>query len=364
MNSGTRARDVGTRPVGLLPAALEFSNILLTKGDAEVAATPKDVVWTHRSTTLYRYRSDRRREAIPIVLVFALINRPDIFDLRPGSSLVEFLLEEGFDVYLLDWGFPDEADAETGLDYYVCDAFPWAMREVVRSSGSDEVTLAGWCIGGTLCAAYCATHPGTPVRNLVLLTTPIDGRKCLYATWLQQLDVEKVATAGPLIPGRLIDEANKLMKPVTNYWTTYRRLWQGVLDGEPRRDAFQSMAKWVADTPSFPARAWHEWTRWMYTDAQLVQGNATVRGRPVDLRAVDQSLLVITAQDDHITPPGNTAPLFDLVASTDVTHLDRPGGHIGLIAGSTARRRIWPAIADWLHERSHPQKEDYSHDAS
>jgi polyhydroxyalkanoate synthase len=61
-------------------------------------------VWTHRTTTLYRYRSHRRAYAVPVVLVFALINRPDIFDLRPGHSFVEFLLGEGFDVFLLDWG--------------------------------------------------------------------------------------------------------------------------------------------------------------------------------------------------------------------------------------------------------------------
>jgi polyhydroxyalkanoate synthase len=363
MSSGTSARGEAARPVGLLPAALEFSNILLTTAEAQIGSTAKDVVWTHRATTLYRYRSAHRTERVPIVLVFALINRPEIFDLRPGSSLVEYLLGEGFDVYLLDWGFPDEADADVGLDYYVCDALPWAMREVLRSSGADGVTLAGWCIGGTLCAAYCAVHPEAPVRNLVLLTTPIDGRESTYAMWLEHLDVDEVAAAAPVIPGRLIDQANKLMKPVANYWTVYRRLWQGVLDGDSRRDAYQSMAKWVGDNPSFPARAWREWTGWMYTDAQLVRGQASLRGHCVDLRSIDQSLLVVTAQDDHITPPGNTAPLFELVASTDVTHLDRPGGHIGLIAGSKARRQIWPAIAGWLHERSHsprPIEEDHA----
>jgi polyhydroxyalkanoate synthase len=355
MTSATSTRGEAPWPVRLLPAALEFTNILLTKDEAEIGTTAKDVVWTHRNTTLYRFRSAQTGGGIPIVLVFALINRPDIFDLRPGNSLVEFLLEEGFDVYLVDWGVPDEAEADTGLDYYVCDALPWAIREVLRSSGADEVTLTGWCIGGTLCATYCALNPDAPVRNLVLLTTPIDGRESLYATWLEDLDVDGIASDAPVLPGRMIDGANKLMKPVASYWTTYRRLWQGVLDGVPRREAYQSMAKWVGDTPSFPARAWHEWTTWMYTDGQLVRGRASLRGRRVDLRSIDQSLLVITAQQDHITPPGNTAPLFELVASTDVTHLDRPGGHIGLIAGSSARRQIWPAIAGWLDERSHPQ---------
>ena len=116
-------------------AALEFSNILLTQGDATVGVTPKDVVWTHRKTTLYRYRSDHRTHAIPVLLVFALINRPDIFDLRPGNSFVEFLLDEGFDVFLIDWGYPEEEDADMGLENYVLDELQWGIREVLRASG-------------------------------------------------------------------------------------------------------------------------------------------------------------------------------------------------------------------------------------
>src|SRR3954447_25883109 len=119
-------------------AAVEFANILLTQNDAPVGITPKDPIWTHRKTTLYRYRSANRRHPIPVLLVFALINRPDVFDLRPGHSFVELLLDEGFDVYLLDWGVPDDEDADTGLEYYVCDALPWGMREVLRSSGAHE----------------------------------------------------------------------------------------------------------------------------------------------------------------------------------------------------------------------------------
>jgi polyhydroxyalkanoate synthase len=352
MDSQVSSRAMTERLADLSSDALEFSNILLTRDDAQIASTEKDVVWTHRNTTLYRYRSDNRREPVPVVLVFALINRPEIFDLRPGNSLVEFLLAEGFDVYLLDWGVPDEADADTGLDYYVCDALPWGIREVLRSSGADEVTLTGWCIGGTLTAMYCALHPDGPVRNLVLMTTPIDGRQSLYANWLGGLDIEGITDSAAVIPGRLIDEVNKLMKPVTNHWSSYRRLWQGVRDGAPRRESFQSMSKWIADNPPFPARAFREWTTWVYREPDLVRGDVKLRGRTVDLRSIDQNLLVITAQADHIVPVQNTMPIFGLVSSSDVTHLDRPGGHIGLIAGSSARARIWPSIAEWLHERS------------
>ena len=120
----------------MIGAGIETANILLTAADAPIGATPRDLVWTHRKTSLYRYRSGQRRHPVPVLLVFALINRPDIFDLRPGHSFVEHLLADGFDVYLLDWGVPGPEDADTGLDHCVCDALPWAMREVLPASGA------------------------------------------------------------------------------------------------------------------------------------------------------------------------------------------------------------------------------------
>jgi polyhydroxyalkanoate synthase len=335
-------------------AAIEVANTILTTPDATIGATPKDAVWTYRTTTLYRYRSERRVHPVPVLLVFALINRPDVFDLRPGHSFVEHLLEDGFDVFLLDWGAPDDEDADRGLDSYVCDELHWGIRETLRAAGAEEVSLVGWCIGGTLCAAYAALHPRGAVRNLVLLTTPIDTENSLYTGWSgrDSFDVEQIADAFPAVPGRGIDFANKLLKPVTNYWTTNRRLAQQTLDGEGDREAHQAMAKWVADNPPFPARAFREWLTWMYKENRLVRGRLELRGRRVDLRAIEANLLVLTAGSDHITPRGNTTPLLDLVASEDVTHFARPGGHIGLMAGSKARNEIWPDIAGWLGERS------------
>jgi polyhydroxyalkanoate synthase len=335
---------------------MEFANVLLTTRDAAIGQTPREVVWTHRATTLYRYRSRRREHAIPVLLVFALINRPEIFDLRRGNSFVEFLLDEGFDVFLVDWGVPDEEDSDMGLDSYVCDELPWGIRECLRASGQEEVTLVGWCIGGALCTMYAALNPEAPVRNLVLLTTPVDTTGSLYTTWVARdsFDVDAVADALPAIPGAGVDFANKMMKPVTNFWTTYRRLWDQVRAGEAKREAYQTMAKWVADNPPFPSKAYREWITWMYKENRLVAGRLRLRGERVDLTRIEQNLLVVTAGADHIAPRDGTLPLFDLVTSDDVTHLDRPGGHIGLMAGSKAKREIWPELADWLRERSGP----------
>ncbi len=176
----------------------------------------------------------------------------------------------------------------------------------------------------------------------MLLTTPVDTSGSLYGNWVgrDSFDPEFVTEVLPSVPGAGIDWANKMMKPVTNFWTTYRTLWQNVLEGEANREAYQSMARWVADNPPFPGRAYSQWITWMYKENRFVNGGrAAARAERVDLRRIEQNVLVVTAGADHIAPRDGTLPLLDMVASEDVTHLDRPGGHIGLMAGSKARRR-------------------------
>ena len=135
------------------------------------------------------------------------------------------------------------------------------------------------------------------------------------------------------------------MKPVTNWWATYRKLFSQVLDGSVKREAYQPMARWVGDNPPFPARAFQQWVTWLYKENRLAKGTLRLRDARVDLGSIDLPLLVITAGADHIAPRHTTLPLLDLVSSPDVTHLDRPGGHIGLMAGSKARKELWPDLA-------------------
>ena len=138
------------------------------------------------------------------------------------------------------------------------------------------------------------------------------------------------------------------MKPVQNLWGTYRRLARDVYDGKADRVAFQAMQKWISDNPPFPGRAFREWVTRIYKERRLVNGGVRLRGRLADLQEITQSLLVVTAGGDHIVPRCNTVPLLEQVRSQDVTHLALPGGHIGLMAGSKAKDRIWGRLSEWL----------------
>ena len=140
----------------------------------KLGATPKDVVWEQDKAELWRYRNGPVRYGPPVLIVHSLVSRSYILDLRPGSSLVEYLTGSGIDVFLLDWGVPDELDAENDLERYVDGYVPRAIAAVQRETGSDEVTLAGYCLGGVLAAIYAAGHEDAPVRNLILMATPVD----------------------------------------------------------------------------------------------------------------------------------------------------------------------------------------------
>jgi polyhydroxyalkanoate synthase len=309
-------------------AAVEFTNIILTTPDAPIGRSPSEVIWTHTGRTLYRYRSSAREHAIPVWLVFALINRPEIFDLRRGNSLVEFPLDEGFDVFLVDSGAPGDEDADMGLVEDVCDESHWAVRETLRSAGREELTLVVSCIGGTVGAMYCALHPNGPVRDAILLTTPIDPSDSLYARWLggEECNVDLIADSYPALPGSGINWSNKLMKRVANHLTTCRRLLMSVLGGEAVRVGYQAMAKWVADNPPFASRAYREWVTWRYrrtvssmADCGCV-GSGSICG--------PSSGTCLSLPPAPITSHRGKAPFLAAISSRGRTSLTSPGPEV------------------------------------
>ena len=148
---------------------------LLAGAKVPTGQTPKEVIWTKNKATLYRYAPQGEiRFPVPLLLVYALIDRPFILDLIPGNSFVEYLVEQGFDVYLLDWGIPDDEDDVLTFDHYVFDYLAEAVRQALRTSHAEAVTLFGACIRGPAQRYVRGPLPRLPLRNLILYATPID----------------------------------------------------------------------------------------------------------------------------------------------------------------------------------------------
>lgn len=316
--------------------------------------SPRDVVWTRNKTTLYRYRPIAlQAHATPVLLVYALINRPYILDLRPENSFVRHLLERGYDVFLIDWGRPGWEDRETTFDELIGEHLPKAVERMARTGAGAEYTLFGYCMGGTMGVIHAALRP-TGLRNLVALTTPIDFSQAgAHAVWTdpRHFDAAAVADALGNVSGSLIDLGNKLLKPVTNFLDVHVSMLERVVAGKDMT-AWRAMNQWVNDGVPFPGAAFIQWIEDFYQRNLLVRDALTIGGRRVHLSAIEVPLLTIAGSRDHIVPPAMARPLNDMVTSSDREYLELPAGHVGLLAGSGARDLLWPRVTDWLDARS------------
>ncbi|MBM3275078.1 MAG: alpha/beta fold hydrolase [Candidatus Sericytochromatia bacterium] len=320
-----------------------------------VGLTPKDPIWAKNKARLYRYRpTGGTVRPTPILLVYALINKPYIMDLTPGNSLVESLVEDGYDVFLLDWGVPGEEDAGLGYDSYLFDYLPRAVRAMLKAANAERFTLFGYCMGGTIAAMYAATQPSPQLANLVLLTTPIDFAQAgLYSAWLEpeHFDATRVSGTLRLIPPEMIDLGAKLLKPLQNYVGPYVRLLEKIED-EDFVKGWKTMNFWVNDGVPFPGEAYRQWVTWFYQENRLVRGELSLRGVPVRLENIRCSVLNVYAQMDHIVPPEMSTPFLALVGSQDKADMPVKAGHVGVVAGRTAHQHFIPKLKKWLESRT------------
>ena len=326
---------------------------------ARVAQTPKQVIWTLNKARLYRYIPvvpAEQRHKVPLLLVFALMNRPYILDLRPGNSFIEYMVKQGYDVYLLDWGAPGPEDKGLKFDDYVLDYLTRAMRKLKAVSGSDEFSMLGWCIGAILATIYAALRPDDGLKNLLLLTAPLDFTDKTaggFVRWVndQYFDPDKIIEAFGNVPGEMIDYGAKALKPVENYIGSYLTLWDN-LDNPRIVESWHAMNTWVTDLIPMAGATYKQLIQELYRENRLIEGRMIIRGERVDLSRIRANLLNVIALADHISPPCQSESIMTKVSSKDQLLLKVKGGHIGMMAGSGALKYTWPHIDSWLAARS------------
>lgn len=322
-------------------------------GKPEVGVTPKDVVWTREKATMWRYASERRTRRPPLVVVWSIVSRSYILDLRPGYSFVEQLLSEGIDVYMIDWGAADAVDASNTLETY-CDSYlPEALGVAREVSESPEVDVLGYCFGGTVSVLSVAGNPQTSVRNLVVMATPVDFARLegvVSALARGRIQVDDIIDHTGNVPAESVYRSASHLRPTMNiskYATLWEKLWN-----DDFMDGYQAMGQWLRDQTAFPGACARQTTDLLLRKNLLRTGEIPLGGRRVRLSNLTCPLLSVVAEHDHMVPPEASAPLTRLVGSKDATELRIPAGHIGLAAGRDAARITVPSIVKWLNERS------------
>jgi len=320
----------------------------------ETATTPKELVYARGTLRLYRYlpqTPDVYR--VPLLIVMSLVSKPYIFDLTPGQSFVEHLVRAGFEVYLIDWGLPRAEHRGLTIDDYVADLLPDCIEQVRATSAVEDVTMLGYCLGGIFTTLYAALEPAGPLKNLLLIATPINGEGMELQRALltgQGLDPDLIVDTFGNVPASMIEGAFQILRPLQKA-SGQLSLLNNASDPDFVK-AHLRIVRWGADALPFPGEAFRRLAHDFVKGNKIVRGEFEVRGRKLKLGSIKVPVLHVLAEHDHVVPAAASRDLVRLVGSADKDEWVIKGGHVSLVAGVGAVTRTWPRIVDWLATRS------------
>ncbi len=315
--------------------------------------TPKQLVYEVDKVKLYHYLPRVENPSkTPTIIVYALVNKQYMMDLQRDKSVIMNLLDQGLDLYIIDWGYPEREDMYITLDDYINYYLDSCINEIMRRAGVPQVNVLGVCQGGTFSLIYTALHQ-EKVKNLVTMVTPakFDIDEGLLIQWSKHMNVSKIVQAYGVVPGEFMNFGFNLLKPYQLMVDKYVNLIDNI-DNPQVMENFMRMEKWIFDSPAQAGKAYEEFLVKLYQNNELAEGRLEIGGKQVSLKNIVCPLLNIYAEQDHLVPPAATIPINDLVGSEDKTLLAFPVGHIGMYVSSRSQREVAPSIAGWLNERS------------
>jgi len=347
---GDRVRTEVERAIQRNIKGLEF----LTATKQPVGAMANDLIVRRGTMALYRYRPlIDEVYRLPLLIVTPPSNKGYIFDLASGQSFVEFMLARGYDIFLLDWMPPRRDEAHLGLEDYLLDFIPFCIERVQEITGEPDLTLAGYCMGGTLAVMYAALHPDGPAANLLCFTTPIDfSHMRLFRAWATRdhFDVDRLVDTLGNIPPDLIFASFDMLRPAARLAGNIRLL-DNMWNDEFVK-SYRMFDRWATDALPLAGEYFRQTTKELMWKNGLMTGELAIGGRKVDLANIEVPLLHVVAEHDHIVPYEASKPLVQKVGSADKEEVVLKGGHISLVAGANAQKRLWPRLDRWLQERS------------
>ncbi|GEC52147.1 polyhydroxyalkanoate synthase [Bradyrhizobium japonicum] len=319
-----------------------------------LGSTPKDVLYSRGTMNLYHYRplaSEVYR--VPVLIVMATTNRGYILDLVPGQSFIEFLLKRGFDVYMLDWTAPKPEEKSLRMEDYVLDFIPESVRRVQQDSGEKDVSVIGYCFGGVLSLLYGSIFNDGPMKNLICFTTPIDFREMkLFSNFADRryFDVDRLIDSTGNMPPELILQSFDMLRPAARV-VGQIQLWDNIWNDEFVK-SYRMFDRWATDTLPLAGEYFRAITKDLMWDNKLYNDTMTVGGREAKLADIKVPILHAVAEHDHIVPYDAAKHLITKIGSADKEEVMLKGGHVSLVAGANAIKRLWPKLDSWLGKRS------------
>jgi len=300
-----------------------------------LATTPGAVVFRTRLLEVIQYKPlCEKVHEIPVVLIAPWINKFYILDLDPKKSLVHYLLEQGFTVFVTSWRNPPADLADVRFEDYLSDGVDAIVDTARAITGSPTVHAVGYCLGGTMLSIYMAwlnrrfPNPGEmPIRHWTLLASLQDfsqpGEIEVFLDEGTVAELSRLMERRGYLEGREMETAFRMLRANSLIW---HYVVHKYLYGEtpPPLDVLY----WNTDTTRMPAAMHSYYLRELYINNRLVQPDAlTIAGEPIDLGRIVQPLYAVSAEDDHIAPWRATFRVANLV-SGPVRYVLSTSGHI------------------------------------
>ncbi|ORU93362.1 MAG: class III poly(R)-hydroxyalkanoic acid synthase subunit PhaC [Cycloclasticus sp. symbiont of Bathymodiolus heckerae] len=315
----------------------------------KVGATAKELVYNENKLRLFRYCPlDVKQKKTPILITYALVNRPFIVDLEPKRSLVLRLLEHGYPVYIIDWGYPDSSDCFTSLDDYINGYLYRCVQQVKKDSKRKKIDLLGICQGGVFSLCYSALHPAD-IRKLVTLVTPVDfhAEGNTLNLWTNGINTNIFNNQSGNISSQLISQLFKALKPFQLSRDKYRQL-KNIVSKKENFDTFLRMENWLNNSPDLAGLAAKEFLINFYQKNRLHNRTLKINHRPVLLEKINAPLLNLYATQDHIVPPNSARALGQHIKPALYQEQPLNGGHIGAFTSLKTQQLLISSLVNWL----------------
>jgi polyhydroxyalkanoate synthase len=317
----------------------------------KTAPTSAEIIWQTDDFRLLRYKSANRTFAVPLLIVSSLVGKYYILDLTSKRSYVAHLLDAGFDVFIIDWTTNEKSEGK-GLNDYVCAYLAQIIEKVAAVSKGKQVSLLGYSMGGILALIYAALNPDA-VKNLILLTTPVDfSGESTIGDWTSEkyFDVDRVTDLFGNISGEAVSWSMQMVKPASSLSRGINTLQYA--DNREDFDALMALEIWLHDPAPLPAKLFKDVIKKLYRNNLLAKNELMIGKRRVDLSNINSPVLNIIGTHDQVATPETSEKLSELLGNIDKAKLALDYGHLTIAVGSGAKEDLWQKSVEWLERRS------------